>query len=466
MGFVLSILYFFIQYLSPAYLLGPLANLHIQAIIAVLAILFSVPALIKSFLLRNSQSLALIGLAIAVFLSYVVGRHWIGGGVQALLDFVPNVMAYFLICLHINSKMRLKILVLLLLSVCLIVIAHGFIDLQLGIAQNNLAPEASDGGDLGQRTTSSPYLLRQHNDLGETTYRLQGLGEINDPNDFGQLIVCVIPLMFLFWKKKKMTTNIACVILPICILLFGVFLTHSRGALIALTVMSIIAARRRIGTLPAALVAGLMFTAAMALQFTGGRNISASAGEDRTNLWGEGLQIFRAHPIFGVGFGDLAEHTQGNLTAHNSVILCAAELGLFGFFFWCLYLFSTMRDTLAIASPEKVSEEAHIVAEEDPFPHPVFTTEEISKAEINQMGRMMVLSLAGFLAAGWFLSRAFVLTLFLLGGVAEAVYEMALQRGMIVPRLKLARILPYSAILAISLLIVMYLMIRTLNMMH
>ena len=152
-----------------------------------------------------------------------------------------------------------------------------------------------------------------------------------------------------------MITNIPFVIVPVCILLFGIYLTHSRGALVAMTFVSIFAARRRIGTIPAAVLAGLMFTGALALQFTGGRAISATAGEDRTNLWGEGLQIVKSNPIFGIGYGDLWEHTQGNLTAHNSVIVCAAELGIFGLFFWCLYLFSTMRDTLVIASPTEVT---------------------------------------------------------------------------------------------------------------
>ena len=78
----------------------------------------------------------------------------------------------------------------------------------------------------------------------------------------------------------------------------------------------------------------------------------------------------------------------------------------------------------------------------------------------------MLLSLMGFLAAGWFLSRAFVLTLFLLGGLSEAMYQMALLRGMVPPRLKLGRVLPYSGLLACSLLIMMYLMIRVLNLTH
>lgn len=466
MGFVLSILYLAIYYVTPTYLFGSLADSHIQVIIASLAVLFSIPALIKSFLFRNPQSLALIGLAIAVFLSDAIGRHWIGGGQSALLNFIPNGMAFFLICLHVTTKRRVQIVIAMLLAVCLLDISHGFYDLRHGVAQSGTAPVKDPTKDVALGATASPYLLKQENDSGETTYRIQGLGEINDPNDLGQLIVCVIPLLFVFWRKGRMITNAPFVLLPVAILLFGVYLTHSRGALVALTVILLFAARRRIGTLPAAAMAGAMFIAAMALQFTGGRNISATAGEDRSNLWGEGMQILRAHPFFGVGYGDLWEHTEGYLTAHNSVIVCAAELGLVGLFFWSLYLYPTIRDALVIGSPQKVNEGELIVPEVTPYPQSALTAEEIDKVDVNRMGRALSLSLIGFLAAGWFLSRAFVATLFLLGGMIEAVYQMALSRGMTAPRLKLTRVVPYSALLAFSLLILMYIMIRILNLMH
>jgi hypothetical protein len=58
------------------------------------------------------------------------------------------------------------------------------------------------------------------------------------------------------------------------------------------------------------------------------------------------------------------------------------------------------------------------------------------------------------------------MTFFLLGGMAEVAYEMALKRGMIAPRLPLARVLVYAAGLAVSLVIVMYIMLRILNLMH
>jgi len=142
----------------------------------------------------------------------------------------------------------------------------------------------------------------------------QGPGLINDPNDLGQLTVCVIPLMFIFWQRKRRLRNTLFVILPVCILLFGTYLTHSRGALIALLAVAIVAARRRIGTAPALLAAGVLFVVAMAIHFTGGRSISADAGEDRTALWSEGLQIIKAHPVFGVGFGGFGDYTDGHLT--------------------------------------------------------------------------------------------------------------------------------------------------------
>jgi hypothetical protein len=345
----------------------------------------------------------------------------------------------------------------MLLFVCLFVIAHGCIEMLHGVPES--APLQTGG-------TGSSYLFAMTSDAGEAFYRLRGMGLINDPNDFGQMVVCVIPLVFIFWRAKKMLQNIAFVILPVCTLLFGVFLTHSRGALLALMAMAVVAGRRRIGTMPSLLLAGGLFVAAMAFHFTGGRAISAESGSDRTVLWGDGLQLLKSHPLFGVGWGTMPDYTDSHLTAHNSVVVCAAELGLFGLYFWSMFLFPTIKDALAVASPAKVSEGQQIIPEEGFFPQATSKVEVIDKAEANRLGRLVVLSLTGFLVAGWFLSRAFVMTLFLLGGIAEVVYEMALQRGMIAPRMRLSRVLPYSGVLAISLVLLMYVMVRILNLMH
>jgi hypothetical protein len=131
-----------------------------------------------------------------------------------------------------------------------------------------------------------------------------------------------------------------------------------------------------------------------------------------------------------------------------------------------MFMFATVKDALVVASPGNVSEGEPVVAEAELFPQAARTIETIDKAEINNLGRLVVLSLTGFLVGGLFLSRAFVLTLFLLGGMAEVVYEMALQRGMVAPRMPLRRLLPYSGGLAVLLVLGLYIMLRILNLMH
>jgi hypothetical protein len=118
------------------------------------------------------------------------------------------------------------------------------------------------------------------------------------------------------------------------------------------------------------------------------------------------------------------------------------------------------------ASPRKVSVGEPIVAEEGLFPQATRKIEAVDKADVNRLGSLLVLSLTGFLVAGWFLSRAFVMTLFLLGGMSEVVYEMALRRGMIAPRLRMERLLPYAGGLAISLVLLMYIVLRITNLTH
>jgi hypothetical protein len=463
MGFVLSVLYFVTFYLTPPVLFGPLAAYRIEVILAVLILLVSLPKLAGSFVMKTAQALAMLGLTLAVFMSVLIGEHWISGAARAFVEFIPGIYAYFLVGLHCNSKRKLQILVFMLLFVCLFVIGRGWLDLHYGVAgSDSVQSQSAEMDELWY--FQHPYLLRFGNGAGEMFYRLKGQGLIDDPNDFGQLVVCVVPLVFIFWRTKKTLQNCLFVLLPVGVLLYGAYLTHSRGALLALIALAVVAGRRRIGMMPALLLAGVLFFAAMALNFTGGRAISAESGSDRTSLWSGSMELLKSHLLFGVGAGALPDYL--GLTAHNSVMVCAAELGLFGLYFWSLFLFSTARDALETAAPAKVSEGEPILRKEEYSPLAARKIEDVSKAEINRLGHLMVLALTGFLVAGWFLSRAFVMTLFLLGGMAEVVYEMALQRGMIAPRLPLARVMLYSGGLAIALIVLMYIMLRTVNLMH
>lgn len=467
MGFGLSILYLVTYYLTPATLFGPLAPYHVEIILAGLICLVSLPAIGKSFVFKTPQSLALVGVSLAVFLSMLIGDRWASGAVVALLGFIPNALAYFLVCLHCRSTVKLRILILMLLFVCVFVIARGFIDLQFRIPVSSPPTSAVfDSDRLNPWNIDHPFQLPMRNNTGEWFYRLRGEGEISDPNDFGQLTVCLIPLVFFFWRPKRTVSNIAFVIVPASVLVFGMYLTHSRGSIVALAAVALVAARRRIGTLPALVMTGGLFIAASVLHVAGGREISSSAGSDRTGLWGQGLEMLKSQPLFGVGYGHFAEKSDVGLTAHNSIVVCAAELGLFGLFFWALFLLPTLRDAIWTSQPANVSGGEPSVNENRSLRQQGRKTATIDKTEVNRLGSIMVLSLTGFLVQGMFLSRAFVLTLFLLGGMAEVVYEIALARGMVAPRLRIGKALWCTGGLTFGLVLGMYVMLRIMNLLH
>jgi hypothetical protein len=470
MGFVLSILYFVTYYLTPDAVFGPLAQYRVQLIFAVLATLASIPALKRSPVAKTPQSVALIGLAISTFLSILISMRWLSGAITGFMTFIPNAFGYFLVIIHFNSIRKLKALVVMMAFVCVLVIVRGGHDVVE--MQSTQTPMVSGN-------TESPYAMAQQNEAGQWIFRLMGLGEINDPNDFAQLIVCTLPLLFVFWQRKNIFASVALTAPLVAALLTGLYLTHSRGGIVALAAVIVVGFRRRIGTILSAVLGGALVIAAIALNATGGRDISAQAGSDRTSLWGEGLEVLKTHPLFGVGLGALPDYT-GGLTAHNTIVVCAAELGLVGLFFWSWFLLPTLRDIAVVASPasgkKKKNEplvnpylqqiEASTLLE-DPVPDLPTQAEDDGKgAEIKWLGLCVFLSLVGFLVAGWFLSRALIMTLFLLGGMAEVLYEMALQRGLVSARLPFRRTAGYAALFSLAMLLVMYLLLRITNLLR
>lgn len=453
MGFVLSLLYLLTCYLTPGVIFGSLAQYRIELILAIIVTIVSIPALAGSIPGKTPQSLAIVGIVFAIFMSFAVGAHWAGGSVNAILQFVPSAFAYLIVCLHCTTKRKVQWVVAMLIFVCFFVIAQGAIELHNGLP--------TTGTNIGMQNT---YFFGMTNAHNEWFYRLRGKGQIDDPNDFAQLIVCTLPLVFFFWKKKRALRNFFMVLVPVGILLWGAYLTHSRGSIIALLAVLIFALRKRIGTVPALILAAVLFAGASAVGYSGGRDISTSAGEDRTALWGDGLELLKTHPLFGIGFGTMAE--QVGQTAHNTIVVCAAELGFVGLYFWSLFLLPSLRDVLVVANPKALTAGNSEVAPDTFYPIAPTSQQIPDEAEIKRFGRLLVLSFIGFLVTGWFLSRAFEMTLYLLGGLTEVVFTMANQRGMPVMRMPFGRVLRYSVFLAFGFILLMYAVLRILNVVH
>jgi hypothetical protein len=490
MGLFLTLLYILTAYLGPETLWGPLYEFHIEIILAALALVASLPGIQRSKILTMPQSFALVGMCIAVFCSMVL-TGWLGSVLPAVLGFIPNAFTFFLVVVNFRTKRHLQMLVLTLFFVSAFTIFRGYSALRAGDFLN-------------------PYLMPQGSEEGPGYfYRLRGMAFINDPNDFAQVMVSLIPCMFFFWKKGSLPRNVLFVLVPVAWLIFGMYLTHSRGGIIALLAVVLFGARKKIGTIPAAIIAGGLFAITSVVGWSGGRDVSVEAGSGRMEAWAVGIDLLKAHPIFGVGFGRFGEYFF--ITAHNTVVVCAAELGMFGLFWWVMFVLPTIRDATVCSvskKPEPVEEDefsydralsvrrepsarfdwsatgtssarkidspvlledASLPEEEDKTPlHLVMELNEpqpLPPEEIERIARLMLVSIVGYFVAGWFLSRAYIMTLFIYGGMVQVIYSMALAGKMAPPRMKSFKIVQYSAIGSVGLIFVIYIMLRLQHLM-
>jgi hypothetical protein len=267
------------------------------------------------------------------------------------------------------------------------------------------------------------------------------------------------------------------VLVPSGLLLWTTYLTHSRGGLIALAAIALMAARKKLGTSASAVLAAVFIFGMLALDFTGGRGISAADGADRLQAWANGLEMFKRAPLFGIGFGSFTDFNE--ITAHNSFVLCLAELGLIGSTLWMALLVTTtmglnrligvqnrkqargffglrhlfemsyIKSTGTFVGAPIASEGTMVLKNMyacDALPAEALPAEALpTKATSNITGRgtksgtasqpilpehwvvAMRLALVSFMTTAWFLSRSYTVTMYLVLGLATAT--IALQRS-------------------------------------
>ena len=185
---------------------------------------------------------------------------------------------------------------------------------------------------------------------------------------------------------------------------------------------------RRLGLTRSTLLLGIGALLAKAVNFTGGRSIS-DAGESaahRIDYWNLGLHLTASHPLFGVGFGNFHNlNVSTGQTAHNTFMLCAAELGLVG-----LFLFTS----LLVFSLQSVSEAVETNGD---------------APDVRGLATGLRAAFAGFLTCAWFLSRLYDPLLYILLGLCLASGYAAGRAQSKGPRWKLSTALLSFAILAL-----------------
>lgn len=327
----------------------------------------------------------LLPLFLLAMVASIVMTGWVGGALLVLEVFGPVVIAFVLLANALTNLKRVTWTLAIFVLCTSLLAVHGIDQVQHGGI-------GWTGVTLSQDT------------------RIQYVGIFNDPNDLGLLFVSVIP-MAVYLMGRGGAAGLMRVLWLGCalLMLYGVYLTKSRGAMVAIIAVVGVYVWRKRGMLQAGVI-GVVCLAVM--QFLSPRMETLSADESsaygRVDAWYVGLHLFMEHPLFGVGAGQFGEYNV--LTAHNSFVLALAETGIIGYTIWLAFVSFGVWMMLAVLRHRPALADATAVA---------------AWQQHRSLAMALLLAQVGLFAAAFFLSRTYVVVLYLLEAVVVGFYFVA-----------------------------------------
>jgi putative inorganic carbon (HCO3(-)) transporter len=379
MALVLTVVSIVLWYFSPGDLFPEISKFHIQRFLLAPAIVSAVSLMHTRRVWHIPQYILMLGFWFAIVMSKF-SKFRLGAGWTAFATFAVVACLYYLVAINSYTVRRITIFSRVVVICALVMALQSITAFYTGFRANDLV--------LTQRVGPEQVVVDR---------RITGQGVLDDPNDFGQFLVVALALLGVSWSRYNPLKNVLTVFIPAAILLFAVFLTGSRGTMFGVVAIGFVMVSRRAGVLKSLIISGALFALMLLANFGGGRTITLheASATGRIVAWGSGLGQLRRDPLFGVGFDEFTKYN--SLTAHNSFVLCFAELGFFGYFFWIAMIITSAMGLEYLAKlPRKTPEEL----------------------EFGRMVSVIRAALYAYLSTSWFLSRTYDGTLYVLLALA------------------------------------------------
>ena len=116
--------------------------------------------------------------------------------------------------------------------------------------------------------------------------RLRHLGAQADPNDFAQLLAIMLPLVALPWRRCGYLLNYLVLLPTMAYLFWVIYLTHSRGGLVASGLLALLALRERLGKVKAAILTSALFGVFIIFNLSAGRAMKDASSDARASRHG------------------------------------------------------------------------------------------------------------------------------------------------------------------------------------
>jgi O-antigen ligase len=380
MAFIALLFYIITIYLRPAEWIPAFYGWQLLDILAFTALfcwLFTFMVKKRLDAIKSPQNILMLGLFLAFLMSHIVQTYF-AGLMMAFTEFSKILIMYFLFVLIIDSERKFKIAVYLLIFLTLLLAIQGIQQFYTGY------------GWAGQ-----PLIIDRQSGIGRITW----ISIFNDPNDLGLTIVIIVAILlsFLFGKTNFISKFITIPILA-C-LLYAIYLTNSRGALLALMAAGSFYFVKRSKRFVLGAIVGIAFIF-LVFAFGPSRLALLTTDEEsaynRVDAWYYGIQLTKSNPIFGVGYKMFLEDFP--LTAHNTFVLAMAESGLLGLFFLVGLFYISFKGLSLVQQ---------------------------NTSRLKNYAYGLQAALVGFAAAAFFLSRLYIPIPYMLFALSASLFNVA-----------------------------------------
>lgn len=393
MGFFFTCIYLFFAIIRPQdWAMLELIALRPVFLTQIFAIGFTIFELASGKLklpsIKQPWWFIMTGLFVAISISNVANFKF-AEAIEAFSEFGKIYITFLVIWINLNSLKRIKIFSILIVTMGSFIALHCVLLHETGKGFGNAEAAARSIGDVGG---------------SDGVVQAAFYGIFGDPNDASQLFVIVLPIcFFLLLRFRSLWIKGICLIMIITLIL-GIYATESRGGFIAMaiaiavTFRSFFTIRSFIIIAFCGVIAFFLFAPA---RLRGG--VVDTSSSHRVHFWGAATNALKSNPLFGVGYHRITEYTPHHKAVHNSFVEAYSEIGIFGYFFWITALIFSIYSMLRLskALPESNEESFQII-----------------------WMNCIVAGIIGGSAAGFFLSRAYILTGYIIYAMVAACYDI------------------------------------------
>ena len=334
----------------------------------------------------NVQCTLLILLLFSMLLSEIRAFRYFSD-LSKLIEWInANIIPFILYFSLLSTIKRQNVIFFIFLSSSLIMVQHAYSQMQ---------------SPTGQGWAES--VVYRYDGGGESV-QARFVGSFNDPNDMGMFLVMNIPVAVYFLLTGKGLLTKAGALASVLMLCMGVYWSGSRGSLLGLLSVFFCLFYIKFGKIKAIILASISIPGVLVAMGTF-RKISKDdeSASQRLTAWYEGIQMLKHRPLFGFGKERFLEYH--SKVAHNTYVTVMAELGIFGYVMWAMFMITALYMLLSVMKCNDVSP-GH--------------EEALKKEQV--LSQYLLVALIGYAVTAFFISRSYIMVVYIFVAMTAAMY--------------------------------------------